>query len=114
MAQMTTITKKAAKGALAVKATRLLGRGARRGVKGYAAWKGVKSLLPTARRRRRRRIPALGLAIVGTAGAAAAAKAVSKRRHADAWGDTAPPPPAPVPGAEEGVAGPVAAVIVTP
>jgi hypothetical protein len=112
MPQLTTITKQAAKGAVAVKTTRLVGRGARRGVKGYAAWKGIKSLMPGGRRRRRRRIPALGLAIVGTAGAAAAAKAVSRRRHADAWGDTAPPPPAPEPRTDAGSA--AAPLLVTP
>jgi hypothetical protein len=112
MAQLTTITSKAAKGAVAVKATRMLGRNARRGVKGYAAWKGFKSMLPGNRRRRRRPYRALGLAIVGTAGAAAAAKAISGRRHADAWGDIAPPPPAPEPRSQSGTA--VAPMIVTP
>src|SRR4051812_33935582 len=65
MAQLTTITEKAAKGAVTLKATKMLGRGARRGVKGYAAWKGLKSLVPGGRRKRRRPIRAIGLAIVG-------------------------------------------------
>jgi hypothetical protein len=104
MAQLATITKKAATGAAAVRGARILGRNARRGAKAYAAWQGIKALLPTRRRRRGRRIPALGLAIVGTAGAAAAAKAVKGRRKPDAWGDTAPAAPAPEPRAAAGSA----------